>query len=161
MYGLTVNEMLDYFIHGLELIISCKVVNENPWTFKEACILPGQVLYPNMVGGSGTYGKLKWHEPTDYALMDLKSMGAWECHRQADTYSIYIPRNKPQTIYFMCSKKGHIARDCWHNLNCQTGLNETHNLPRQKNQPYSPIQQSHSPTPYCSAYTSTADAYDQ
>ena len=71
---------MDWFVHGLELMIGCEVLKENPQTFEEACILDKQISWiANFFGRGGTHSK--WHEPPDYARMELDSMGTREQHR--------------------------------------------------------------------------------
>ena len=75
MHGITDDEMLDRFVHGLEPIIGHEVLKENPQTFEEACVLAKRISrIANLVGGGGT--RSKWREPPDYAPMELDSMGA-------------------------------------------------------------------------------------
>ena len=75
MHGITDDEMLDQFVHGLEPIIGREVLKENPQTFEEACVLAERISQiANLVGGGGT--RSKWREPPDYAPMELDSMGA-------------------------------------------------------------------------------------
>ena len=75
MHGITDDEMLDRFVHGLEPIIGREVLKENPQTFEEACVLSERISQiANLVGGGGT--RSKWREPPDYAPMELYSMGA-------------------------------------------------------------------------------------
>ena len=75
MHGITDDEMLDWFVRGLEPIIGREVLKENPQTFEEACILAERISrIANLVGGGGT--RSKWREPPDYAPMELDSMGA-------------------------------------------------------------------------------------
>ena len=67
--------MLDQFIHGLEPIIGHEILKENPQTSEEACVYAKQIsLIANLVGRGGTCSK--WHEPPDYAPMELDSIGA-------------------------------------------------------------------------------------
>ena len=66
---------MDHFIHGLEPIIGCEVLIENLQTLEDACVLAIRISQiANLVGGGGT--RSKWHEPPDYAPMELDSMGA-------------------------------------------------------------------------------------
>ena len=52
--------MFDNFICGLEPIIGCEVVKENPQAVKEACVLAEQISYfDNLVGGGRTHGKFR------------------------------------------------------------------------------------------------------
>ena len=75
VHGITYDEMLDWFICGLEPIIGYKVLKENPQTFEEACILAERISrIANLVGGGGT--RSKWREPPDYAPTELDSMDA-------------------------------------------------------------------------------------
>ena len=75
MHGVTDDEMLDRFVHGLEPIIGREVLKENPQTFEEACVLSERISQiANLVGGGGA--RSKWREPPDYAPMELDSMGA-------------------------------------------------------------------------------------
>ena len=75
VYGITDNEILDQFIHGLEPIISHEVLKENPPTFEKACVLAKRILQiANLVDGGDT--RSKWYEPLDYTPKELDSMGA-------------------------------------------------------------------------------------
>ena len=74
MHGITNDKILDQYIHGLELIIVHEVFKEKPPIFEESCVLAKWILkIANLVGGGGT--RSKWHEPPDYAPMELDSMG--------------------------------------------------------------------------------------
>ena len=75
VYGITNDKMLDQFIHMLGPIICSEVLKENPQTFEAACILVKWTSWiSNLVGGGGTSSK--WRYPSDYALVELDSMGA-------------------------------------------------------------------------------------
>ena len=109
MHGITNDKMLDWFIHGLEPIISCEVLKENPQTSEEASILAKRISQiKNLVGGGGT--RSKWHEPLGYAPMELNSMGTRWCHRQPDKSGKKNQANKPRPTCFVFGKKGHISR---------------------------------------------------
>ena len=44
MHGITDNKTLDQLVYGLEPIIGCEVLKENPQTFEEACVLAKHIL---------------------------------------------------------------------------------------------------------------------
>ena len=66
--------MLDRFTHGLEPTIGREALKENPQTFEEVFVLAKLISQiANLVGGGGIHNK--YHEPPDYAPMELDSMG--------------------------------------------------------------------------------------
>lgn len=129
--GFTDDEMLDRFIRGLDPVIGCELLKENPSTFEEACILAERISRLANLVGSGSRPKFKWNDPPDYAPMDLDNMGARERRRQPDKGGRHNPNNnKQRPTCFVCGKKGHIARECWYNPSRKQDLNAVHNQPR-------------------------------
>ena len=58
MYGITNDEILDQFFHGLEPIIGPKILEENLQTIEKACILTERILeLENLVGEGGKCNK--------------------------------------------------------------------------------------------------------
>ena len=76
MHGITDDKILDRLTYGLDPIIGHEVLKENPQTFEKAYVLAKQVLQiSNLVGEGGAHSK--WHEPPNYAPMELDSKSAF------------------------------------------------------------------------------------